>query len=85
LWLLVHTYSALLSRIESVGFAVFGSVCGFQSGKDDVHRQRRASAATREEISLKSVIVIGAAGGTAAASRWLNPAAAFVCLNSVPI
>jgi len=24
LWLLVHTYSALLSRIESVGFAVFG-------------------------------------------------------------
>jgi hypothetical protein len=24
LWLLVHTYSALLARIESVDFAVFG-------------------------------------------------------------
>jgi len=39
LWLLVHTYSALLSRIESSDLASSASVCGFPKRKNDVHRQ----------------------------------------------
>jgi len=76
LWLLVHTYSALLGRIELLDFAVFGERIRLSKAEKWCLSPRRASAATRKRISLKSVIVIGgglaglAAGVALADSGW---------------
>ena len=55
LWLLVHTYSALLARIESVDFAVFGErVRLSKPEKTDVHRQGALWAPHGREHSCKT-------------------------------
>ena len=52
LWLLVHTYSALLARIESLDFAVFGErVRLSQRRKNVVHRQGAIRAPDGREYS----------------------------------
>jgi len=81
--LLVHTYSALVGRIELLDF-------GFRerirlSSRKMCSFARRASAATRKRISLKSVNRDG--GGRRdwqPSSRWLIRLARYVCLNRAP-
>ena len=54
LWLLVHTYSALLARIESVDFAVFGSRVGLtKAEKLKLVAKARFGRHTKENILAK--------------------------------
>jgi len=76
LWLLVHTYSALLGRIESLDFAVFGDRVRLSKAEKMMFIAKAVSGVIRKRIFLKSVIVIGgglaglAAGVALAESGW---------------
>jgi hypothetical protein len=83
LWLLVHTYSSLLARIESLDFAVSESVCGFPSGEDDVHAVKaRFGRHTEENILAKRDRDRRRAGGLSAGISLAEaPAGAFAYSN----
>jgi len=52
LWLLVHTYSALLARMEELDYAVFGErVAPLESGKACIHRKSAFHAPDGREHS----------------------------------
>jgi len=85
LWLLVHTYNALLARIESLDFAVFGERVRLSKADKMIFIARAKFGRHTGIMSSKNVIVIG--GGLAGwrpASRWLTLGFAYGSLNSGP-
>ena len=86
LWLLVHTYSALLARIEAADFAVFGERVRLpKSEKLKLFARARFGRHTEENLLAKRDRDRRRAWrGCPRASRWLKRACAYACWNSVP-